>query len=127
MMKVEWTNKAEQDRDNIADYICDSFGARRRDQFLQEVRQTTKMLKRHPNIGPIDPLFADRPASYRSVIVGGLSKMVYIVEGEGKVLFDDTEEAVKPGMVHYCPEGHSHSLINNGSEDLVFYAVVPKQ
>ena len=82
MMKVEWTNKAEQDRDNIADYICDSFGARRRDQFLQEVRQTTKMLKRHPNIGPIDPLFADRPASYRSVIVGGLSKMVYIVEGE---------------------------------------------
>ena len=57
----------------------------------------------------------------------GSCEMIFILEGEGKVLFDDTEEDVKPGMVHYCPEGHSHSLINNGSEDLVFYAVVPKQ
>ena len=57
----------------------------------------------------------------------GNCEMIFIVEGEGKVLFDDGEEAVKPGMVHYCPEGHSHSLINNGSENLIFYAVVPKQ
>jgi len=57
----------------------------------------------------------------------GNCEMIFIVEGEGKVFYDDTEEAVKPGTVHYCPEGHSHSLINNGSEDLVFYAVVPKQ
>ena len=54
-------------------------------------------------------------------------EMIFILEGEGKVLYDDGEEKVKPGMVHYCPEGHSHSLINNGSEDLIFYAVVPKQ
>ena len=60
-------------------------------------------------------------------VLKGSCEMIFILEGEGKVLFDDTEEAVKPGMVHYCPEGHSHSLINNGSEDLVFYAVVPKQ
>lgn len=81
-MKVEWTYKARLDRDSIADYIRDSFGAKRKDKFLQQVRQTTKMLKRHPNIGPIDPLFADRTKAYRSVIVGGLSKMVYSVEGD---------------------------------------------
>ena len=81
-MKVEWTYKARQERDSIADYIRESFGAKRKDKFLQQVRQTTKMLKRHPNIGPIDPLFADRPKAYRSVIVGGLSKMVYSVEGD---------------------------------------------
>ena len=52
---------------------------------------------------------------------------IFILEGEGKVLFDDKEYPVKPGEVLYCPEGHSHSLINNGTEDLVFYAVVPKQ
>ncbi|MBQ1739461.1 MAG: cupin domain-containing protein, partial [Clostridiales bacterium] len=52
---------------------------------------------------------------------------IFILEGEGKVLFDDKEFPVKPGEVLYCPEGHSHSLINNGTEDLVFYAVVPKQ
>lgn len=57
----------------------------------------------------------------------GNCEMIFILEGEGKVLFDDTEYPVKPGECHYCPEGHSHSLINNGTEDLVFYAVVPKQ
>jgi plasmid stabilization system protein ParE len=81
-MKVAWTNKAKKDRDNIADYIREGFGAKRKDEFLLQVRQTTKMLKRYPNMGPIDPLFADRPRSYRSVIVGGLSKMVYFVEGD---------------------------------------------
>ena len=57
----------------------------------------------------------------------GNCEMIFILEGEGKVLFDDKEFPVKPGEVLYCPEGHSHSLINNGTEDLVFYAVVPKQ
>ena len=57
----------------------------------------------------------------------GTCEMIFILEGEGKVIYDDTESPVKAGEVHYCPEGHSHSQINNGTEDLVFYAVVPKQ
>ena len=40
------------------------------------------MIKHHPEIGPIDPLFADRPRTYRSVVIDGLSKMVYFVEGD---------------------------------------------
>ena len=57
----------------------------------------------------------------------GSCEMIFILEGSGKVIFDDTETPVKPGVCHYCPEGHSHSLVNNGDEDLVFVAVVPKQ
>ena len=57
----------------------------------------------------------------------GNCEMIYILSGEGKVLFDESEERVKPGIMHYCPENHSHSLINDGSEDLIFVAVVPKQ
>ena len=57
----------------------------------------------------------------------GNCEMIFILEGEGKVIFDDTEETVRSGFVHYCPEGHSHSLINNGTEDLIFCAVVPQQ
>lgn len=34
---------------------------------------------------------------------------------------------LKPGDCHYCPKGHSHSLENDGAEDLVFYTVVPRQ
>ena len=32
-----------------------------------------------PGIGPIEPLFADRPKAYRSVIINGLNKLVYYV------------------------------------------------
>ena len=46
--------------------------------------------------------------------------------GTGKALCDDTEELLGPGSCHYCPMGHRHSLINCGSEDLVFFAVVPE-
>ncbi len=57
----------------------------------------------------------------------GNCEMIFILEGKGRVIFDDKEATVLPGTCHYCPEGHSHSLINNGKEDLIFYAVVPKQ
>lgn len=36
-------------------------------------------------------------------------------------------ETVTAGGCHYCPKGHSHSLVNNGSEDVVFFAVIPEQ
>ncbi len=56
------------------------------------------------------------------------SEIIYIISGEGKCLYDDTEEALSSGSCHYCPKGHKHSLINNSnSEDLVFFAVIPEQ
>lgn len=55
------------------------------------------------------------------------SEIIYFLKGRGKVLTDAGEEAVCAGMCHYCPKGHSHSLINSGSDDLEFFAVVPQQ
>ena len=55
------------------------------------------------------------------------SEIIYILSGSGKALFDATEEKVFAGCVHYCPKGHVHSLINDGTEALVFFAVVAKQ
>lgn len=55
------------------------------------------------------------------------SESMYFLEGTGKVLFDGETLSVTPGMCHYCPKGHSHSLINDGDEDLIFFAVVPVQ
>ena len=57
----------------------------------------------------------------------GSCEMIFILKGEGKVRYDDVEIPLKEGCCHYCPEGHSHSLINNSGNDLLFYAVVPKQ
>ena len=56
------------------------------------------------------------------------SEIIYILSGGAKCLYDDTVEFLAPGQCHYCPKGHSHSLINNSSvEELVFFAVVPEQ
>ncbi|MGN0141116.1 MAG: cupin domain-containing protein [Roseburia sp.] len=55
------------------------------------------------------------------------SEIIYILSGNGRVLYDDTEETLVPGECHYCPKGHTHSLINSGKEDLLFFAVVPEQ
>lgn len=55
------------------------------------------------------------------------SEIIYILEGVGTVLYDETVETVLQGECHYCPKGHAHSLINNGEETLVFFAVVPEQ
>ena len=35
-----------------------------------------------PNIGSIDSLYADRPITYRSIIINGLSKMVYRIDDD---------------------------------------------
>ena len=42
----------------------------------------------------------------------GNCEMFYIIEG---------------GVCHYCPKGHTHSLINDSDSDLVFFAVVAEQ
>ena len=57
----------------------------------------------------------------------GTCEIIFILQGEGTVIYDGEKSPVKAGQCHYCPEGHEHSLINSGSEDLLFCAVVPKQ
>lgn len=57
----------------------------------------------------------------------GSSEIIYILEGGAKVLYDGEELRIEAGQVHYCPEGHTHSLINDTENDLVFFAVVPQQ
>ena len=47
------------------------------------------------------------------------SEIIYILSGKGKVL-------VSAGLCHYCPQGCSHSLINDSNDNLTFFAVVPE-
>ena len=37
------------------------------------------MLKDYPNMGPLDDLFENRNIQYHSIVINGLSKMVYFV------------------------------------------------
>ena len=55
------------------------------------------------------------------------SEIIYILAGRGKVLCDGVYEPLSVGSCHYCPKGHSHSLINDSDALLEFFAVVPVQ
>ena len=55
------------------------------------------------------------------------SEVIYILAGQGKVLYEGEYEPLAAGSCHYCPKGKGHSLINDSQEDLVFFAVVPEQ
>ena len=54
-------------------------------------------------------------------------EVFYYLSGHGKCLYDGAWEPVEPGAAHYCPKGHSHSLVNSGDEDLVLFAAVIAQ
>ena len=54
------------------------------------------------------------------------SEIIFIVSGTADFIYDDGKETVEAGNCHYCPKGQSHSMINYGTEDIVFYAVVPE-
>lgn len=55
------------------------------------------------------------------------SEIIFYLSGSGYVITDGEEERVTVGDCHYCPKGSAHTMINDGDEDLVFYAVVPNQ
>lgn len=56
------------------------------------------------------------------------SEIIYIIKGRAKITYDGcNEEILNGGGCHYCPKGHSHSLLNIGNKDLVLLAVIPKQ
>ena len=55
------------------------------------------------------------------------SEMIFILSGCGTAITDGVREECTAGTCHYCPKGSTHTLINDGTEDLIFFAVVPQQ
>ena len=53
--------------------------------------------------------------------------MNYIISGTGKAICDGAEEKLRPGVMHICPKGSEHSIINTGEEDLVMLTIVVKK
>ena len=55
----------------------------------------------------------------------GNCEVVYVLSGSGRCVDDGAEYPIAAGMCHYCPEGHSHSIINTGDEDLALLGILP--
>ena len=56
----------------------------------------------------------------------GSYEVMYFLSGSGICIDDNQEIPIFPGMIHYCPAGHSHSIVNTGTDPLVLFAVIPK-
>jgi len=54
-------------------------------------------------------------------------EVFYGVSGKGKVLVEGGADAMYPGCVHYCPQGGTHSLVNDSDEPLSVFALVAKR
>ena len=54
------------------------------------------------------------------------SEIIFFSSFKGKVIYDGKEERVEAGLCHYCPQGHTHTLINDSDADLTFHAVIPE-
>ena len=54
----------------------------------------------------------------------GDSEVFYFLKGEGVYNDNGTKVTVKPGDVALCNSGELHSLANNGTENLVFVALI---
>ena len=48
----------------------------------------------------------------------------YIISGTGKAICNGIEEELKAGVMHICPKGSNHTIINTGNDDLVMMTIV---
>lgn len=55
------------------------------------------------------------------------SEIIFLMHGNAHVLMDGEMLELHENQCHYCPKGHSHSLINDSTEEILFLAVVPEQ
>ena len=81
-MKIHWHKRAATQLHQVEEYVLRDFGERIRQEFMDEVEQATLSLAEMPTMGKIDPLFAHRKQTYRSMIVRRLNKIVYFVKGD---------------------------------------------
>ncbi len=50
--------------------------------------------------------------------------MNYILSGTGKAICDGVEEKLTAGVMHICPKGSEHTIINTGDDDLKMLTIV---
>ena len=55
----------------------------------------------------------------------GNCEVIYVLSGSGRCIDDDAEYPITAGMCHYCPEGHTHSIVNTGNTELKLLGVLP--
>ena len=88
MMRIEISDRADACVQATAEYIKEEFGRRAEHKFKAKFREAIRLLATNPYLGLIEPLLADMPTTYRSVVVGKLNKMLYHIKDD-QIEIDD--------------------------------------
>lgn len=55
------------------------------------------------------------------------SEVIFMTKGTATLIYQGEKTELHEGQCHYCPKGHTHSMINNTDADIEFSAVVAEQ
>ncbi len=87
-MTVHISDFAEWQITDTAEYIEQAFGIASKCEFRQCIRRTVRLLRKNPHLGPVEPLLADLPSGYRSIVVTPLNKMIYAIQDDSIEIVD---------------------------------------
>jgi len=78
-MRIHLTEHAERQILLTEDYLRDEFGRSSQSKFRREIRRSIHLMRRHPHLGPVEPLLAHRTRMYRGVVIKPYSKIIYTI------------------------------------------------
>ena len=81
-MNVIWHKQAREALRETAVYIRKNYDLKVKENFRNEVDCVETFLQSNPYMGPVEPLLADLPDGFRSIVVNHLNKIVYYVEDD---------------------------------------------
>lgn len=82
-------------------------------------------LEQTEGIAPVCDVFTFAPGDSIGMHTHtGEAEMYYILQGSALVCDNGVMEQLHAGDVHYCPDGSSHSVENNGDEPMRMLAIV---
>lgn len=98
-MRVIITDLAKQEIRKTANYILKEFGIISKDNFLQSIRITRKLIGANPYLGSKEQSLAELPGNYRSIVVNSLNKMVYSIKDNYILIEDLWDVRREPSML----------------------------
>jgi len=68
-------------------------------------------------------LMSLRPGEEIGMEVHDGDQIIYVVDGEGLVVLDDSEEDVEKGSIVFVPTGVRHNVVNNDDEPMKLFTI----
>ena len=80
-MQINWSEQSQNDLQEILEYVAESFGRKKAEEVLDEIRHSTQLLKDFPMLAKFFVEDTELKIVYRT-LPSRLNQLVYFVDGE---------------------------------------------